>query len=105
MHHYRIELDSLRWETPAAGVRFKAFRQDNRKVRLVEYTRQFAEKDWCVKGHVGYVIEGRLEIDFNGRVLAYNPGDAIMIPAGEEHRHKARILTERAVVFLTEDAI
>ncbi len=43
------------------------------------------------------------KIDFNGKVVSYKSGDGINIPAGEEHKHKARILTDHAAVFLVED--
>ena len=64
---YRVDLDSLPWEAPVVGVRFKRFEAGGRRLRLVEYTREFFEPDWCRAGHVGYVLEGRLEIDFSGR--------------------------------------
>ena len=104
MSHYRVDFSTIEWQSPVPGVRFKPFVQGNRRMRLVEYTSDFVEPDWCAKGHIGYVIEGRFEIDFNGRGVQYAPGDGIFIPPGEEHKHKARILSDRAKVFLVEDA-
>ena len=99
----KVDFDSIEWQSPLAGVRFKAFVQGDRRMRLVEYTSDFVEPDWCTKGHIGYVIEGRFEIDFDGKVIEYGPRDGIFIPQGEEHKHKARILSETAKVFLVED--
>ena len=104
MSQHKVDFSSILWESPAAGVRFKVFRQDGRQLRLVEYRREFVEPDWCLKGHIGYVLEGRMEIDFDGVVVEYGPGDGIFIPCGEEHKHKARVLTDVGRVVLVEDA-
>ena len=101
MKQYKIDFESMEWETPAAGVRFKAYEQGGRKLRLVEFSKEFVEKDWCTKGHIGYVLEGRMEIDFDGKTLAFGPGDGVFIPAGE--KHKAKVLTDTATAILVED--
>ena len=101
--NYKAEFGPIEWQSPLPGVRFKAFVQGSRRMRLVEYTSDFVEPDWCTKGHIGYVIEGRFEIDFNGRIVQYGPGDGIFIPPGEEHKLKATILSDIAKVFLVED--
>ena len=103
MEQYRIDFESMAWESPAEGVRFKAYEQDGRKLRLVEFGKEFVEPDWCRKGHIGYILEGQLEIDFDGKVIAFGPGDGVFIPAGEEHRHKATVLTDTVKVILVEN--
>ena len=104
MEQCRIEFESMTWESPQAGVRYKAYEQGGRRLRLVEFSREFVEPDWCRKGHIGYVLEGRMEIDFCGRTIVIGPGDGVFIPSGEEHRHKGRAVTESAKVILVEDA-
>jgi ethanolamine utilization protein EutQ (cupin superfamily) len=99
---YKIDFESMAWKTPAVGVRFKAYEKDGRKLRLIEFTKEFVEPG-CTKGHIGYVLEGQLEIDIGGKVIVLGPGDGLSIPAGEEHKHKARILTDVARVVLVED--
>ena len=103
MHPCRIDFNSMPWKSPAVGVRFKACEQGGRKLRLAEFGRGFVEPDWCTKGHIGYVLEGRMEINFNGKAVAFGPGDGIFIPAGEEHKHKAKVLTDSVKVVLVED--
>jgi hypothetical protein len=76
---YKIDFESMRWESPMAGVRFKAYEQGGKKLRLVEFGREFVEPDWCTKGHIGYVLEGQMEINFDGNVVAFGPGDGIFI--------------------------
>jgi len=100
---YKVDFGSIEWQSPLPGVRFRAFVEGSRRMRLVEYTSDFVEPDWCAKGHIGYVIEGRFEIDFDGQVVQLAPGDGIFIPPGVEHKHKARVLSDIARVFLVDD--
>jgi len=102
MERYRVDFASLPWEQPAAGVRSKAWEQDGRRLRLAEFTRDFVEPDWCTKGHIGYVLEGRMELDFHGKVVTFGPGDGLFIPPGTGHGHKARVLTDVVRVVLVE---
>ncbi len=103
MEQYKVDFKSMAWESPAEGVRFKAYEQDGKKLRLVEFGKEFVEPDWCRKGHIGLILEGQMEIDFNGKVIAFGPGDGLFIPAGEEHKHKATVLTDVVKVILVED--
>ena len=103
MEQYRVDFESMEWEAPAEGVRFKAYEQGGRRLRLAEFTKEFVEPDWCTKGHVGYILEGRMEIDFDGKVIVFGPGDGIFIPAGQKHRHKGKALTGVVRLILVED--
>ncbi|MHC4757807.1 MAG: cupin domain-containing protein [Planctomycetota bacterium] len=102
MERYKIDFESMEWEVPADGVRFKAYEQDGKKLRLVEFTKDFVEPDWCTKGHTGLLLEGQMEIDFDGEKEIFNSGDGIFIPAGQEHKHKGRVITDKAKVVLVE---
>ena len=102
MEQYKIDFESMEWESPADGVRFKAYEQDGKKLRLVEFGREFVEPDFCTKGHIGYILEGQIEIDFNGDVIVFGQGDGLFIPAGEKHRHKARVITDTVKAVLME---
>ena len=102
MNQYKIDFESMAWETPADGVRFKAYQQGGRKLRLVEFSKEFVEPG-CTKGHVGYILEGQIEIDFDGEVIVFGPGDGLFIPAGEKHKHKGKVLTDIVKVILVED--
>ncbi len=103
MTQYKVDFDAIEWVSPLNGVRFRPHRADGKQIRVVEYARDFVEPDWCLKGHIGYVLEGRVAIDFNGTVVEYGPGDGIIIPAGEEHKHKAHPLSDLVRVVLVED--
>ncbi len=103
MKQYKIDFESMEWESPGVGVRFKAYEQGGRKLRLVEFGKEFVEADWCTKGHIGYILEGQMEINFDGAKEVFGPGDGLFIPAGEEHKHKGRVLTDTVKIILAED--
>lgn len=93
----------MEWQVPADGVRFKAYEQDGRKLRLVKFSKEFVEPDWCCKGHIGYILEGQMEIDFDGKAILFGPGDGVFIPEGQEHKHIGRVLTDTVTAILVED--
>lgn len=76
-----INFNAIPWQSTLSGARSKTFQQDGKQLRIVEFTDEFVESDWCINGHVGYVLEGTLEIDFNGRLVIYPKGSGIFIPA------------------------
>ncbi len=102
MEPHRIDFKTMSWDSPAAGVRFKAYERNGRRLRLAEFTREFVEPDWCTKGHIGYVLEGRMEIDFDGKAIVFGPGDGLFILPGD--KHTARVITGTAKMILVEDA-
>ncbi len=102
MEQYKVDFDSMAWQSPLDGLRFKAVKHNGRQLRLVEY-RKTMEPHWCEKGHIGYVLEGRIEIEFNKHLELFNQGDGVFIPAGRKHRHMARILTETVKIIFVED--
>ena len=88
--NYKIDFASIPWETPMKGVRHKVIKQGDRQLRLVEYTKDLVPH-WCDKGHIGYVLEGQLEITFENERVVYNPGDGVFIPSGKDHKHMGRV--------------
>lgn len=44
-----------------------------------------------------------MEINFSGEVVRFGPGDGLFIPAGEENKHMAKVLTETVRLVLVED--
>jgi quercetin dioxygenase-like cupin family protein len=101
MVDYRIEFEALEWEHPFDGVRHKILDQEGLRMRLVEYSREMPPH-WCERGHFGCLLEGEMEITFTNETMVYTPGDGIFIPDGAEHKHKAAVLTDRAVAFFVE---
>lgn len=62
MSESRVDFSSMPWEESGHGARSKSVSRDGKKLRLIEFTREFIEHDWCRKGHVGDVLEGEMEM-------------------------------------------
>lgn len=105
MEQYKIDFDSIPWEMPAEGVRFKAYKRKGKQIRLVEFTDKFVETDWCTKGHIVYILEGQLEVNFNGNIVVFDKGDELFIPAGEKDKHIGRSLTKIVRMLFVEDIL
>lgn len=99
----KIDFTSIPWESPIDGARSKIYRYANKQVRLVEITNRFIETEWCTRGHIGYILDGQLEINFNGNIVIFNKGDGFFIPAGEKDKHIGRILTDVVKIIFVED--
>lgn len=99
---YKIDFNGLEWETPMQGVKHKYLDQDNLRMRLVEYSNDMPPH-WCERGHNGYVLEGEMEIEYDEDKIIYKNGDGIFIPPGKEFRHKARIISDKVLVFFVEN--
>jgi quercetin dioxygenase-like cupin family protein len=98
-----VGLGSIPWESPVAGVRFKRYEHNGQSLRLAEFTKEFVEADWCSKGHIGYVLEGVITVDFHGKDVVFVAGDGLFIPPGSEHRHKARAITDSVTLVLVDE--
>jgi hypothetical protein len=102
MNKYKIDFSSVDWESPIDGVRQKAIADGNKIVRLVEYSPNMP-LHWCEKGHFGYILEGRFEIEFPDGLHVFAQGDGVFIPDGHAHRHRARVLSNVVRAILVED--
>ena len=103
MNDVLVNFENMKWQNPAPGICYKEYIKDNQRIRLVEFSEQFNEVDWCTKGHVGYVIGGKISIDFNGEILTFRKGDGLFISEGEENKHKGSVgKGEKALLILFE---
>lgn len=105
MEQCKIDFMSIPWEIPAKGARFKAYKQNGKQVRLVEFTDELVETDWCTEGHIVYILEGQLEVNFNGNMVVFNKGDGLFIPAGEKNKHIGKALTKVVKMIIVEDVL
>ncbi len=81
----------MAWDESVEDVRSKAAVRNGKKLRLVEFKDSFTENEWCMKGHIGYVLDGEMEIAFPDRVEIFRGGNGIMIAGGEVQRRRARV--------------
>ena len=99
---YKIKFDELEWVTPGDDIRYKCYQHDGYQLRLIEFGKNMVHADWCVKGHFGYIVEGKLELIFSDHSIVYQPGDAMFIPDGKEHKHRPQVLTDKVIFFSVE---
>jgi mannose-6-phosphate isomerase-like protein (cupin superfamily) len=100
--NYRVSFDALAWDKIAEGIRQKYLVSGKKKLRLVEYSKTM-EPHWCEKGHLGIVLEGEMQIEFQNCIMVFHKGDGITIPDGEEHRHRARLITNIVTAVFVEE--
>lgn len=100
---YRVDFDQVPWQEPMPGVRHKFVVHGDKKLRLVEYFKEM-EPHWCNRGHIGMILDGRFEIKYDTTTEVYGPGDGVMIPSGDEHRHMAVSLTDVVRAVFVEEA-
>ena len=55
------------------------------------------------RGHIGYMIEGELEVTFSDHTIRLIRGDGLFIPSGEESKHEATACTAIARVLLVDE--
>ena len=103
MTDHRIVFSKLDWTIPLPGVRHKIQQIGTQILRLVEYSSEM-KPHWCERGHVGYILEGRFEIELADETLVFAAGDGVYIPGGRSHRHRARVLTSIVRALFVEDA-
>ena len=100
MNNHKIIFNDIDWTNAGVGVRYKAYINSGKRLRLVEFSEGFIELDWCTHGHSGIVLEGSFAIDYNGNIERYSKDDVIFIPNGEDDRHKAIINKGEKVMLL-----
>ena len=98
-----VAFNDLSWEVVGPFCRMKRIVRGNKQVRLVEFQNGFEEDGWCENGHVGFVLQGNLNIQFPDRMVSANEGDVVWIPPGFETRHRAHVLGESVQLVLFED--
>ena len=103
MSIFKVSFPSMEWQEGRPGVRFKDYREGSRKLRLVEFDTSDGFDEWCLQGHIGYVLAGGLEIDFDGTVLPFSVGDGLFIPSGESSRHRAVSIIPGTRLLMVED--
>jgi quercetin dioxygenase-like cupin family protein len=88
------------WTASAAGGRSKVISHEDRQFRVVELARASYSPEVCLVGHLGYIIDGEMRIDFDDGSITLKTGDGLDIPDGEPHTPHP--VSEKVVLFLSE---
>lgn len=100
-----IQFENLDWEKPSKGVEQKIYSEEDKRIRLLKFKDNFVEEEWCTNGHIGYVIEGEMKIDFNGEIKSYKKGDGLWINNGKKSKHKVIISKGKQVILILFESI
>ena len=103
MSQFKVDFDSMEWQSGREGVRFKLFQEGARQLRLVEFMSGEVAPDWCSQGHIGFVLSGALDIDVAGKVVSFSEGDGIFLPSGQSSAHRATSITPGTRLVMVED--
>ena len=76
---YKVEFSPLAWQMPMPGLRYKAYRQGGRQLRLVEYAAEM-EPHWCERATSATFWRAGSKIKFDDRAEVFGPGDGVFIP-------------------------
>jgi len=69
---------------------WRASEAGNIRVRMVEYSAEFASDHWCPRGHVLLVLEGELGIELkDGQKFKLTSGMSFQVSDDEENPHRA----------------
>jgi quercetin dioxygenase-like cupin family protein len=55
-------------------------------VTLLEFASGFADRNWCRRAHIVYVLQGRLTFEFESETESFAVGESCVIDAGTPHR-------------------
>ncbi len=99
----KVDFEGLPWQSSVSGARFKVFQQGKQQLRLVEFTSEFVEEEWCEKAHFSYCLQGEMDLNQGGEVIHFKAGDGIFIPGGTAWRHKVSVPAGKVVLLLVED--
>ena len=102
MFQNSVNFADLDLENPLEGVKSKIYKYGDKQLRLVIYSEEMP-LHWCGNGHYGYILDGKLKIEFQNEKIVYQTGDGVFIPGGQEHRHRAKVLSEFVKVIIIED--
>ena len=100
-----IHFENLDWERPKEGVEQKVYSVGNERLRLLRFQDSFIEKEWCFDGHIGFVLQGEMKIDFNGTIKNYKKGDGLWINEGESSKHKVIIEKGKQIELILFESI
>ena len=83
-----VDFDALGWEDDGPGIRARAAQAVGSRWAIVEYGPGARRDEWCTDGHRGYVVEGKIEYEFDDGtpLLKVRQGQGFVLAAGTGHR-------------------
>lgn len=101
-----VALSRIDWRRDVEGIRVREITVDGRRWALVEYAPGAHRDEWCEDGHLGVVLSGRIEYEFEDGdgVLSAEQGDAFTLSTGRGHRGRNTAQTEAILLVIDDPA-
>jgi quercetin dioxygenase-like cupin family protein len=82
-----VPFDAEPWLEEAEGVQALVRKVDGARWAVVEYAPGSGRPEWCTIGHLGYVLSGEIEYEFqSGGSIVAPAGHGFVLPGGDGHR-------------------
>ena len=100
----KISFDAVEWADDQADIHSRAAQALGQRWAIVEYEAGAKRGEWCLDGHRGYVLAGRIEYEFDdgSAPLSVGQGEGFFLAAGTGHRGR-NPGGETARLFLIDD--
>ena len=70
-------------------------------MRLLELSGDLEHPDWCLKGHIGFVVEGSFVLDINGKEIELHKSSVFAVRDNEHsQRHIPKVERGGRVLLL-----
>jgi len=83
---YLTLFKDIEWDTATVGMSQKTITYEKKTIKLVRFTNEFGEDDWCTKSHKGQIVSGTLRVTFYGKIKNYKTGSQLIISEAESHK-------------------
>lgn len=95
----QTKFSDLPWTQLTDLVRQKSSDVDDKTVRILELQAGFEETNWCYKGHIGVVVSGSIEVEFEDETQTFGEGEVLLLQSAVAHKAKA---VTKSVLFLVD---
>ena len=101
-----VRLSEIEWRPDVEGIQVRELTVDGRRWALVQYAPGAKRQEWCEDGHLGVVLSGEIEYEFEdgGNPLASRQGDAFTLSTGRGHRGYNTGPTEAVLLVIDDPA-
>jgi quercetin dioxygenase-like cupin family protein len=100
----RVPFGEIDWADDVPGIQVREHGVDGRRWAMVEYGAGARREEWCLDGHVGLVLAGSIEYEFDdgGEPLKIGEGEAFCLSTGRGHRGR-NLADGTTRLFLIDD--
>jgi quercetin dioxygenase-like cupin family protein len=87
--HALVPLPEMPWQPGAHPLEHKKVSPDF-PWTLLSFGPGFVDPHWCLRGHAGYILRGRLTLEFEDATLQIKEGEAFRVDPGIRHQASNR---------------